>query len=135
MEEYFDIMLADQTIGTASVKREGLYYTFHCQCHLSGKVIYKLEVICGDKRENLGVCVPMDGAFGLVTRVPVKRLGEGKLSVRAVPRHPEGKGKFVPIRAEEPFAYIDRLQKAYIKRQEGQLGIVIPDEDQLPTVM
>lgn len=125
MEECYDILLAEQPIGTAFVKREGLYYSFRCCCRLSGQVIYKLIVTCAEKQESLGICVPRGKDFGLETRLPVKRLGEGKLSFYAVPRHTELKGRFVPIRAEEPFAYIDKLQKAHLEIRGSQIGIVL----------
>lgn len=129
MEEYYDIMLADQSIGTASVKRVGLYYSFCCRCRLSGDVIYKLIVSCGENEESLGVCVPRGNGFGLETRLPVKRLGEGSMRFFAAPRHRELKGRFVPIRAEEPFAYIDKLQKAHLEIRGGQMGIVLPEAE------
>ena len=129
MDDFYDIMLADKPIGTASVKREGLYYSFRCHCRLSGDVIYKLVVSCGDKAESLGVCVPRGNSFGLETRLPVKRLGEGSLAFRAVPKHMELEGRFVPIRADEPFAYIDRLHKAHLEIRGNQTGILFPEED------
>lgn len=132
VEESYEILLANQPIGTAFVKREGLYYSFRCCCRLSGDVIYKLMVSCGDNKESLGVCVPRGNSFGLETRLPVKRLGEGSMAFFATPRHMELKGRFVPIRAEEPFAYIDRLQTACLEIRDSQVGIVLP-EDELPT--
>ena len=42
----------------------------------------RLFVRCGSREENLGIVVPMDGGFGLDTRIPVKRLGEGEMEFR-----------------------------------------------------
>lgn len=37
-------------------------------------------------------------------------------------------GRFIPIKPEEPFAYIERLKDAYLVRQDGQVGIIIKEE-------
>ena len=125
MKELYDIVLAGKPIGIAKVSREGLYYVFCCVCRLSGDVLYRLSVQCGNETVNLGVCVPQKDGFGLKTRVPVKRLGEGELSFTALPKHQELKGCFVPIRSDEPFLHISKLQEAYLQIQEGQIGAVI----------
>ena len=87
----------------------------------------RLWVSCGDKRENLGLVVPMDGGFGLNTSLPVKRLGEGKLTFTLLPKHDEPTGRFVPISPEEPFAYIERLKESYLVRKGEQVGIEITE--------
>ncbi len=125
MEGKYPIMLSSQEIGQAEVTRQGLYYHFSCRCRLSGEIICRLAAVCGDKMENLGVPVPENGYFVLQKKVPVSKLKEGPLGVRVVPRHPEPGGKFVPIRSEEPFAYLSRLKNAYLQRRDGELGIVL----------
>ena len=82
---------------------------------------------CGDKRENLGLVVPVDGGFGLNTLIPVKRLGEGEPTFSLLPKHDRPPGKFVPISPEEPFAYIERLKKSYLVRKGEQVGIEISE--------
>lgn len=129
MEQNYEVRFGNEAVGKVQVLRQGLYYRFHCRCRLSGEVVCRLRVRCGDRAENLGVLVPMDGGFGLDTRLPVKRLGEEPMEFRILPRHDRASsGKFVPIYPEEPFAYIERLKEAYLVRQNGQIGIVIPEE-------
>ena len=82
---------------------------------------------CGDKRENLGLVVPVDGGFGLNTSLPVKRLGEGELNFSLLPKHDKPAGTFIPISPEEPFAYIERLKKSYLVRKGEQVGIEISE--------
>jgi hypothetical protein len=127
MEVVYDVLLADKPVGAASVKKEGLYYVFNCQCLFSGEVLYTLAASCGEQTVNLGICVPVNNGFGLKTRVPIKRLGEGKMKIYAVPRHRELTGKFIPIRSEEPFAYIKFLHSAYLQIRDSQFGVVIPE--------
>ena len=123
----YDVILGSESIGKAQVEREGLYYRISCRCRLSGEVPYKVNAACGDKCEDLGLLVPQSGAFVLTARLPAKRLGEGKLEFRAVPRTPKSEGKFVPISADEPFSYLSRLENAYLQFREGQPGVVIKE--------
>ena len=123
----YDILQGGQVIGQAVVERQGLYYRFSCRCRLTGQVICRLMVTCGDKCESLGVPVPEKDAFTLHTRISVSRLGEGEMSFRAVPRHNPLEGRFIPLRPEEPFAYLTRLKNAYLENRNGTMGIVLPD--------
>lgn len=125
MDGNYAVTFGKQTVGKVQVLRQGLYYRFLCRCQLSGEVMCRLWVTCGDKRENLGLVVPVDGGFGLDTRIPAKRLGEGALAFTLIPKHDAPEGKFVPISPEEPFAYIERLKDAYLVKKGEQIGIVI----------
>lgn len=125
MEGSYGVYFGNQQTGKVQVLRQGLYYRFICRCQLSGDVVCRLHVSCGDKRESLGVVVPMDGGFGLDTKLPVKRLGEGKMEFLLIPKHELGQVEtFVPIYPEEPFSYIERLKNAFLARKNGQVGVV-----------
>lgn len=121
------ILLGGQAIGRAQVWQEGLYYRFFCRCRLSGEVIYRLKVRCGDRVENLGIPVPKDGAFELETRIPVKKLGSGQMQITAIPKQTQMEGKFIPLSPEEPFRYLKRLEDAFLQVRDGKVGIVIPE--------
>lgn len=123
----YDVTLNGKVVGQAQVRKEGLYYRFQCQCRLSGDVC-KLEVACGENRANLGVLIPTGDGFGLETKLPVKRIGEGIMEFFIIPNRVVLAGKFVPIYPEEPFAYIEKLKKAHLARQNGQLGIIIQEK-------
>lgn len=134
MEGYYSVSFANKNVGKVQVQRQGLYYRFICRCSISGDVVCRLKVVCGGREESLGVVIPMEGGFGLDTRLPVKRIGEGNmefylapkglpLAERAEPTEPAG--QFVPIYPDEPFAYIARLKQAFFVRQNGQAGILI----------
>lgn len=124
LTQSYGVFFGSQGVGKVQVQRQGLYYRFQCRCQLSGEVMCRLYVRCGDQRENLGVVVPMDGGFGLDTRIPVKRLGEGPMAFSLIPKHSQG--QFCPICPEEPFSYISRLKEGFLARQEGQIGLIIP---------
>lgn len=127
MEGNYGVYFGNQLAGKVQVQRQGLYYRFTCCCRLSGDVVCRLRVTCGDRRESLGVVVPMDGGFGLDTRLPVKRLGEGEMAFTLVPKHEVPEGTFVPIYPEEPFAYIERLKEGFLAKKGEQVGVVLKE--------
>ncbi|MGM9549804.1 MAG: hypothetical protein ACI3V5_08155 [Faecousia sp.] len=127
MEGNYGVYFGNKAVGKVQVLKEGLYYRFLCHCQLTGDVMCRLWVTCGDKRENLGLVVPMDGGFGLDTKIPAKRLTGGEMAFSLIPKHDQPEGKFVPISPEEPFAYIERLKESYLIRKGEQVGIVISE--------
>ena len=127
MEGNYAVTFGQAPVGKVQVQKQGLYYRFTCRCRISGDVVCRLVARCGEKQENLGIVVPMDGGFGLDTKIPVKRLGEGSVEFSLVPRHEIAMGTFVPICPEEPFAYIRRLKNAYFEKRYGQAGVVLRD--------
>lgn len=128
MEGKYPVLMGGQQIGEATVRREGLYLCFFCRCRLSGEMICRLVAEAGGKKENLGIPVPEGDSFLLQTRIPAKRLGEGELTVRAVPKHGAMPGKFVPLSPQEPFHYLKELKNAYLEIRNGQAGIVLREE-------
>lgn len=124
----YPIMLGGQEIGNAIVTKEGLYYRFNCCSRLSGEIMYLLKVNCEKGEVNLGVCVPLQNGFGVNTRLPIKMIGNGDLSFYITPRHPDITNMFIPIRAEEPFRHLEKLERAYLKKQDGILGIMFAEE-------
>lgn len=125
MEGNYGVYFGNQLVGKVQVLRQGLYYRFVCHCKLTGNIVCRLNVACGGCSENLGVVVPMNGGFGLDTKLPVKRLGQGDMAFQLVPKHEINKGQFIAIYPEEPFAYIARLKNAYLARKNGELGILL----------
>lgn len=123
----YKIRQSGKTIGWVLVEKQGLYYHIRCRCELTGEVMHKLVVRCGTAEENLGVCVPVDGMFGVDKMIPCKRLGEGTPEFILLPKHENLTGKFVAVYPEEPFAYLSRLKGAYLAHQAQQLGIVLPE--------
>ena len=118
LEENYGVYFGNRPVGKVQVTRQGLYYHFLCRCELTGDVMCRLWVTCADKRESLGLVVPVDGGFGLK---------EGELTFSLLPKHDKPSGKFIPISPEEPFAYIERLKKSYLVRKGEQVGIEIPE--------
>lgn len=125
MEGNYGVYFGNQLSGKVQVLRQGLYYRFICRCKLTGNIVCRLSVTCGQNRESLGVVVPMGDGFGLDTKLPVKRFGEGNMEFFLVPKHEMSAGHFAAIYPEEPFSYIARLKDAYLVRKNGQYGILV----------
>ena len=66
--------------------------------------------------------------FGVDTRIPIKRLGEGSMSFRLLPKHSKMDGRFVPVSPDEPFGYIRQLQKAHLATRDGMVGVVFAED-------
>ena len=128
MSQSYGVYFGNQLAGKVQVQRQGLYYRFQCRCQLTGDVICRLVVRCGGQEVPLGVVVPMDGGFGLDTRLAAKHLGAGELEFRLVPKHAQPKEQFCPIYPEEPFAYIARLKEGFLARKDGQPGLMLPEK-------
>jgi len=82
----YDITFNTSPVGTAQMEKQGLYYLFSCRCSLPDEGLYRIHVVYGDKREDLGICVPMDGVFGMDKKISAKKLGEGTPSFELLPR-------------------------------------------------
>lgn len=106
-------------MGKAYVTQQGLYYRIQCRCAMSTDVIHRLVVTCGQCQESLGVLVPFGQEFGLDTKLPVKRLGQGALKFKVQPKHKQ-MHEMIPLSPEEPFAYIRRLRQCYLVRMNGR---------------
>ena len=122
----YSIFSGDEEIGKAQVQRQGLYYHIRCRCRLTGEVRYKLLVSCGENTADLGLCVPQETDFGVDTKIPIKRLGEGSMSFHLVPKHM--RGIFVPVSSDKPFDYICQLENARLAKCNGVVGVILDDD-------
>ena len=145
MADTYEIKYGQQAVGTAQVEKKGLYCCFSCRCSLPEEGMFRIHAVTDGAREDLGICIPMDGGFGMDKKIPAKRLGQGELSFMLLPKdapvQTEEQQKetvqqeaqeemlFVPVTEEEPFEHLDRLEDAVLAEQDGQTGILIPDAE------
>ena len=108
--------------GTVKVEKQGLYYRFSCRCQNPGAGMYRLQVQTSVGNVDLGLCVPVDGAFGMEKRMACKHFGSGDPVFTLVPDglRKEEAGKLVAVYPEEPFSYLHRLQDAFLEIRDGQ---------------
>ena len=128
----YDIYLGENVVGQATVLQQGLYYKIRCRCKLSGSVRFHVRVVGTAGEENLGLLIPDGKEFTLSGSVAVKKLGDC-LRFSLTPRHPEGQGLFIPLRSNEPFAYLSRLKDCVLTNRDGQSGILLQMESSKPT--
>ena len=129
MEGNYPVYFGKQAVGRVTVRKEGLYYRFCCRCSLSGEVVCRLAVICEGEPIHLGILVPMGESFGVDTSLPAKKIGQRQAEFQVLPGRVVTNGRFVPIKPEEPFAYIARLKDAFLAYQNGQPGVMFKHEE------
>ena len=127
MEDTYDVKLGSQIMGTVTVKKQGLYWLFDCRCDLSGEVMYDLAIMVGEYQVKLGLMTPGNGCFCLCTKLPIKRLGQGSPMFSLQPRHAQMKDNIIPVKPDEPFCYLSRLENAYLAKLEGKPGIALTE--------
>jgi len=110
LEQNCEIFLGSNVIGMAIIAKEGLYYRFDCRCRFREKGVYRLSAQSDDGLVDLGICIPREDAFGLCTKIPVSRLGEGR--IRIFVKNKEDAKHVIPIFQDRPFCQLDKLDKA-----------------------
>ena len=132
----YKIIYNDTVVGTAEVKKEGLYLHFVCKCAPPDKELYRIQVSDGVDNRNLGICVPEGNSFYLNTRVPSKHFANEQLSFRMIPARSDN--KVIPVATDVPFEDLEQLKTARFQIENGQPGILIdpvpdqPDSGQSP---
>ena len=108
-------------VGTAYIATQGLYYELICVCKMQDGVL-RVEADCGNRKENIGVCVPKDGKMVIRTRIPQKRLqGLVGFTIR------QGTEKqWIPLKRGEPFPYLYRMKEACYTYSNGVPGLLLP---------
>ena len=133
----YSILYNDQPIGEALVGKQGLFYRIHCNCRINSGVPFRITVI-GDRKVDLGICVPTGDGFGLTASIPIAKVGNSQIHFLASPRSSSQIMDRVSVSATEPFPYLASLKNAYwvgqneiAFRREGKSPIQ-RDSDQSP---
>ncbi len=116
----YKIMLNEEQVGQAHVKREGLYYKITCVCNFSDGKIHRVVVRDGESAVRLGICIPKDDKFYLSTRIPAKHLLGENLYFSI-----ESDCAGIPVFAGKPFPHLDKLETARLQFTNGQPSILI----------
>ena len=125
MNQEYNITCNGHIVGKANVKKEGLYYHFRCICDLRKENIYTIIASCGGTEQNLGICVPMGECLGVDTKIPIKYIGEGEFTFRAVSKQNDEAEAFYSLDAGKPFANLSQLENAHFCIQDNKPGIRI----------
>lgn len=129
MTEKCDIMYDNNAVGTANIRKEGLYYRFDCHCDFQVPGLHRLYAQCENRTVDLGICIPRGDSFGLSTTIPVSRLGKNKITVFAGSKNGLIQEKVIPIDQAKPFSRLEDIDYAIL----SGTGIMIKEvsRDQL----
>lgn len=116
----FEIRMGDAVVGSADVKKNGLYYHITCTCKPPNKEIHRIIMYDGSVQKDLGICVPAGNVFTLSARIPVKYFHGDDFTFELVP---EAKGEYI-ISNNMPFDHLDKLETARLQYTNGQLKII-----------
>ena len=129
------IYLGNQKIGEAIVVKQGLFYSIHCLCDITGSVPLRITVK-GDREVDLGLCVPMGDRFGLNTSIAISKVGGSQLYFEGRPKHKVKTKEVITVSPDEPFQYLSKLKEAYlVSRNEisfKEKSPIPPGNDQNP---
>ena len=125
MESFYSVTKNGTPCGKVSVSRQGLYFRFCCRCILDNADIYRLWLTNSNFQISLGILVPSEEAFVLTTKLPAKQLPGEEWIFYVETNAPVSIDRFIPIRPEEPFAYIARLKESFLAYRDDQQGIYI----------
>ncbi len=128
MEGTYPLCLGAEALGQVRVKKQGLYYEYACKCQPFSETMYDVYVQWGTDSRKLGLLVPQDGWLCLRGRIPVKQAGQGSASFVLRPRHCPVTEHFVPLHPQEPFAYLQRLENAYLAARGAEMGVILQVE-------
>ncbi len=116
MEGIYQVAYRGQTVGTAQVRREGLYCRILCRCRVRDDEIHRLYA----DGEKIGVLMPDRGGLILETRIPAKRLKEYPV----FSLDGDG-GTFIPIWSGERFSQLHMLRQGRLAFRDGEPGMVL----------
>lgn len=121
MQKEYPITADGKTIGTAYITVQGLYYEVQCICKMQSGVLH-LEADCGNRRENIGICVPKDGKMVIRTRIAQKKLnGLVGFSVRT-----QTKDTWIALDTAKPIPLLYCIKEARFAVRTGMPGLVLP---------
>ncbi len=128
MEGTYKVTMNGQTVGTAAVTREGMYYHIACRCDVPNDNMFRLIMQFKDDQMDLGILVPQGKQFGLGIRVSGKVFGQRSPQFVIMPRRESFSSKLVRICPEEPFSYLFRLESAYLVKKTNAMYLGFQEE-------
>lgn len=120
MKREYEIISEGKCVGSASVTPAGLYFEIKCRCDLHEGIV-RIVANCGQTRESIGICVPVDGKMVICTRIPQKRL-QTLLGFEAICEMQE---EWVPIIEGKPVPKLHRIMDMKFQCSNGRPGLSI----------
>lgn len=124
----YDVTCNGKVVGCVHLTKEGLYTRFQCTCQLPDEGIYRLYMIFGEQKTDLGVCVPTKTQYTVNRCLQSKLIPNGELSFYILSVSQNTKDSFIPISGDMPFEKISSIEHAKLCNQNGRYGILIVDQ-------
>ena len=70
----YDVLLGNDTVGSAEIREVDLYCRVQCICKLPSSQIYRILMVGTTGELLLGVCVPNGDEWILERKIPAKKL-------------------------------------------------------------
>lgn len=122
MQSEYNIYFQDDSVGKATITLQGLYYCMSGFCYLEKGHIYELVLLEKNVKKSLGVLVPENGRFIFSKKIPMKSIQED-ISFCVIVRSNASVENFYAVKENKVFPYIDRLENAIMKSNEGEVGV------------
>ena len=118
----YKIYLDGESVGTAVVERQGLFYYIACFCNLPIGNRYDIKIATASDVINLGLYVPN---YHIKSRIPVKKIGESGFQFQVV-RRAETE-RIYPAFEGKQFPYISKLPQASLRQNDSGTYILITE--------
>ena len=135
----YNIYHKQSVVGEAIVSQEGLFYHFQCLCRIPSKAIHHVIVSNGNKKFNLGVCIPQNKQFSSQKRIPIKHFDSQDFTFNLIERD---QTQVAEINPAKPFDFLADLEDARLDDTDDSIRILFsnrkdlspiqPDSDPIP---
>ena len=125
MDGTWNVYFENRTVGTCTLRREGLYIRIVCSCDRVVNGICRLMMQCSDGSADLGILIPVGNGLGLDRKLSSKALPkrEPRFTVRISDK--QSKEIFVPVKDGESFACLAGLAESRFGKQGEEAGVFI----------
>lgn len=131
----YQIIFDGNPVGSAEIRKEGMFYRITCRYHLPYKSVFRVLLNSSNHKFDLGVCVPDGNGFSCVTRIACNQLKGDNFSFSL---NDGAKKGGIPVAAGKPFVQLEKLNTARLCITNGQPELMIDpiqgqqDSDQIP---
>lgn len=114
-----DVYYLGETVGKATLKRDGLYCRIQCRCKkLDGMI--RLVAKCEKGDTVIGVCIPQGDVLVLEKSIPAKQLENCYFELVGDAERP---GCFAPLEGPLPTECLRSLEKTRLVDRNGIKGL------------
>ena len=122
----YNVCFDNQIVGWVTVTRQGLYAIISCRCGVTGGKKYDLYAKTETGKCSLGLLYAADGGYGLDTRIPVKKLGQG--SIQFLIEQKMEQACSISLHCQIPTSVLLALEQYSYARSEGKPCLVLRNE-------